>query len=442
MKFSFYLALFSLGLAFPACVFLMPGGEHSLVQQEVQVEEKLIVETPPAALPEGQPIAVITSIQQLPPGLFYYSGRSQKKLYALPDFPSTRAPHVVIGALAWKGGRYGTIPEAIEKRAAAWGGDTLFCPPNAGFCYVVQVSQRAAETGYPGFEDLLSKEAGDHGKYKPDSRPVKVNLRDAQPIPFETTPSYCYMMLFALDSSANLVAARTGLYGEAKSNDSLMSNRSLAATEEVTSPEGFKMKAPVNGPYAHFRSFSQSLGCAAGDSKVTLQFHAAGRSTDLGTGTAFVQILAHKISKKELKQKKESHKRAVEKARKAAEEQRRIDAQRRQEEDARRERERQEANSRKADERQAASSKSAASNYSLSLKNNCPHTVRLFIGDKPKYGSGKYTTVSSNSITSYSGFAPQTFWIVDKSDNGISSFTATGRHNVQITSSCSGFASR
>ena len=336
MKFSFYLALFSLGLAFPACVFLIPGGQHSLIQKEVEVEEKLLVEAPPAALPEGQPITVINSIQQLPPGLFYYTGKSKKKLYALPDFPSTQAPHVVIGALAWKGGRYGTTPEVVKTRAAAWGGDTLFCPPNAGFCYVIQVSIRVPETGYPGFEDLLSREANDHGKYKPDSRPVKVHLRDAQPIPFETTPSYCYVMLFALDSSANLGAARTGLYGEAKTNDSLMSNRSLAAMEEVTSPDGFKMKAPVNGPYAHFRSFSQSLGCAAGDSKATLQFHAAGRSTDLGTGTAFVQILARKISKKELKQKKESHRRAVEKAQKAAEEQRRIEAQRRKEEDARR----------------------------------------------------------------------------------------------------------
>ncbi len=400
-------ALLALGWWLPACVFLIPGGKHSLVQQKVEVEEKLIVEKPPAPLPEGQQVTVINSVQKLPPGLFYHSGRDKKKLYALPDYPSTEAPHVVIGALAWKGGRYGTVPEAIKTRAAAWGGETLFCPPNSGFCYVVRVSPRPPEVGYPGFEELLAQEAGNHGKYKPDSRPVRVDLRSAKPIPFETTPSYCYVLLFAMDSTANLVAARTGLYGEAKSNDSLMSNRSLAAVEEVTSPEGIKMKAPFNGPYAHFRSFSQSLGCAAGDSKATIQFQAAGRSTDLGTGTAFVQILARRISKKELKRKSEEHRKALEEAKRAAEEQRRIEEKRRQEEEARRQRERQEADRRKANQRKSASNNSATSNYSLSLKNNCPNTVRLFIGKKPKYGSGKYTTVSSNSISSYSGFAPQ-----------------------------------
>ena len=75
MRFSFYLALFSLGLAFPACVFLIPGGQHSLIPQKVEVEEKLLVEAPPAALPEGQPVSVINSSQQLPPGLLRRRGR-------------------------------------------------------------------------------------------------------------------------------------------------------------------------------------------------------------------------------------------------------------------------------------------------------------------------------------------------------------------------------
>ena len=69
--------------------------------------------------------------------------------------------------------------------------------------------------------------------------------------------------------------------------------------------------------------------------------------------------------------------------------------------------------------------------------------MRLFEGDKPKFGSGTYSTIGANNIRSFSGFAGKTIWIVDASDNGVSSYSlSAGRHDLVITRSCSGFARR
>ena len=38
---------------------------------------------------------------------------------------------------------------------------------------------------------------------------------------------------------------------------------------------------------------------------------------------------------------------------------------------------------------------------SVSLHNDCPNTVKLFLGEKPKFGSGTNTSLGSNTTTSY-----------------------------------------
>ena len=67
--------------------------------------------------------------------------------------------------------------------------------------------------------------------------------------------------------------------------------------------------------------------------------------------------------------------------------------------------------------------------------------MRLFFGNKPKFGSGRKERPGTNTTTSYSGGAPQTVWIIDESENGLSSFVASGSQSVQLTSSCTGFSS-
>lgn len=81
--------------------------------------------------------------------------------------------------------------------------------------------------------------------------------------------------------------------------------------------------------------------------------------------------------------------------------------------------------------------------FSLELHNSCPQTVSLFIGDRPPFSSGTYTTLGSNTTTSQSGFAPQTIWIVDSARNPVSSYSVgAGSQRVEILASCTGFAPR
>ncbi len=80
---------------------------------------------------------------------------------------------------------------------------------------------------------------------------------------------------------------------------------------------------------------------------------------------------------------------------------------------------------------------------SVTLRNTCPQTVRLFFGDKPKFGSGRYTTMSSNSVTSYQMQPGDMIWIVDGSDNGISSTSVSeASRNIEITQGCTGMTVR
>ncbi len=74
---------------------------------------------------------------------------------------------------------------------------------------------------------------------------------------------------------------------------------------------------------------------------------------------------------------------------------------------------------------------------SVTLRNTCGETVKVFFGDKPKFGSGTYSSLSSNSSTSHSFMPGDMFWIVDDSQNGVSSFTvADGTRKIEVQSGC------
>lgn len=123
-----------------------------------------------------------------------------------------------------------------------------------------------------------------------------------------------------------------------------------------------------------------------------------------------------------------------EQERRRAEEER--SARRRAEEDSRR----QADDRRRAEQASSQSSApSAPSGWHLSLKNSCSKSVKLFLGKKPKWGSGTYTSLGSNTISSYSGSAGDMIWIVDDGQNGISSLSPSGSQTMQILASCSGF---
>ncbi len=87
----------------------------------------------------------------------------------------------------------------------------------------------------------------------------------------------------------------------------------------------------------------------------------------------------------------------------------------------------------------ASEAAKAPSTVSVTIKSSCSKTVRVFFGDKPKFGSGKYSTVSSNSRSSHTFKPGDQLWIVDDKDNGISNASVSeGTKEIEIMSSCSG----
>jgi len=88
-----------------------------------------------------------------------------------------------------------------------------------------------------------------------------------------------------------------------------------------------------------------------------------------------------------------------------------------------------------------ASAPAAPQVVSVELHNDCDHTVKLFLGDKPKFGSGTNTSLGSNTTTSYQMKPGDMIWITDDSENGLSSTSIGGgsSQRITITSSCTGF---
>ncbi|MEZ4220122.1 MAG: hypothetical protein R3B13_04265 [Polyangiaceae bacterium] len=82
---------------------------------------------------------------------------------------------------------------------------------------------------------------------------------------------------------------------------------------------------------------------------------------------------------------------------------------------------------------------SSPSTVSVTIKSSCDKTVRVFFGEKPKFGSGTYSTVSSNSRSNHTFKPGDQMWIVDDKDNGLSAASVSeSTKEIEILSSCSG----
>lgn len=75
----------------------------------------------------------------------------------------------------------------------------------------------------------------------------------------------------------------------------------------------------------------------------------------------------------------------------------------------------------------------------VEVRSECSKTVPVFYGEKPKFGSGTRSSVSSNSISSQGRKADGTLtvWIIDDKENGIASAQVTpDTKRVVIDRSC------
>ncbi len=83
------------------------------------------------------------------------------------------------------------------------------------------------------------------------------------------------------------------------------------------------------------------------------------------------------------------------------------------------------------------------STVSVSIKNNCGKTAKIFYGAKPKFGSGTYSTLGSNTRTNHTFRPGDAFWVVDDGQNGLDSVEVSeGTKEIEIQGGCDKLASR
>lgn len=92
---------------------------------------------------------------------------------------------------------------------------------------------------------------------------------------------------------------------------------------------------------------------------------------------------------------------------------------------------------------ESAATPAAPSSVSVTIRNSCGKTVKVFFGQKPKFGSGTYSTASSNSVQSHSFRPGDLFWIVDQSENGVANVEVKdSTKEIEIRGSCTELAQR
>jgi hypothetical protein len=77
---------------------------------------------------------------------------------------------------------------------------------------------------------------------------------------------------------------------------------------------------------------------------------------------------------------------------------------------------------------------------SVTQRSSCKENVRVFIGDKPKFGSGTTSSVAPNSVSSRQMKEGDMVWIVDGSDDPIASTRIqSGTSTIEVDGSCKGW---
>ncbi len=290
-------------------------------------------------------------------------------------------------------------------------------------------AQRAAFAQSAGYPTKKSPEQLEHtiatqtAKFKPTGRKGATRLEAPEPFVFDGVNGTCYTIVMRLGEGATWgVGAEAGL------------------KFEFHRPEIAGSGGPgVVGPGA-----VASVGCAEATGPITLTMAPMFGTDPIGVGPLSMQLFSHVLTRDE--------KRNLE-----ADKQRQLAEQR---DFAAREAERDEAARRQRDADFAARSASRSSSssggggggggggasrgpVSVTIRSSCSRTVSVFYGDKPKYGSGTTSSISSNSINSHSFRDGDMFWVLDASGDGVASVTVTqGMRNLEILGSCSDLSTR
>jgi hypothetical protein len=82
-------------------------------------------------------------------------------------------------------------------------------------------------------------------------------------------------------------------------------------------------------------------------------------------------------------------------------------------------------------------SSSGPKTVSVTIRSACSKTVPVFYGDKPKFGSGTRSTVSSNSVSNKTFEPGDMMWVTDDKEEGLASAKIEeGTKELEIGSDC------
>lgn len=264
--------------------------------------------------------------------------------------------------------------------------------------------------------------------YEPVGQPIEAALDGFAPWPVQLERGYCYMMVLRLHPGAQF------------------SEHARRGVSFVYEAQG---EPQINGgPGVHGPGAVASAGCPQRSVHATFDVRAIfGSATDtsrvheLGSGKIIAQLVAKPITEEQLAALEADTQRQIAEAEAFNRQQDELERQRA----AEREREwaEQRERDRSAGSQPAHSGPAHAGPVSVTLRNGCRETVRIFFGDDPRFGSGTHSTLSSNTVTSRSFQEGDTVWLTDESRNGLSSVTISrGTRQIEVTPSCTGFVSR
>ncbi len=260
--------------------------------------------------------------------------------------------------------------------------------------------------------------------YQEVGEPVEGSLESFEPWELTMKRGKCYRYVIRLEDGA--------VFGE---------HARKGVAFKYTSPGHFDV---MGGPGVHGPGAVVSGGCPQTDRKATFDMYAnwgsatnKARLHELGAGGFTAQLYEKSIGEAELAKQQADTERQLEESRRFNEEYRQKEEQRKKERDARWN------DAPSPSNRSNGSSPKGPQTVSVSIKNECKQTVKLFFGDKPKFGSGTYSSLGSNTLTSRSMREGDMIWLVDDSQNGMGAVTvSSATRKVEILPSCTGIVTR
>jgi hypothetical protein len=286
--------------------------------------------------------------------------------------------------------------------------------------------QRAAfaqSMGYPTKKSVteLEKTIEDQTKsFTPTGRSDELRLETPEPFVFDGVSGTCYTVVMRLGDGATW-----GLGAEA------------GLKFDFRRPEIAGSGGPgVVGPGA-----VASVGCAEATGPITLTMAPMFGTDPIGQGPIKMQLYSHVLTRAEKQHLEQDKQRQIAEQREFAAQAREREAQR--EAAYRQERQDREASGRSNRASGSSSGSSGSSVVSVTIRSSCRRTVPVFYGDKPKYGSGTTSSVSSNSVSSHSFRVGDMMWVLDEGGNGLGSITISqSTRTIEIDAGCSGVSSR